>query len=256
MRTAASQTLVSSVDVFWGTGVVSRPTSFTFVRWFLCVWLFLCTPQKKDLIAHLKKLEDALKRHRLDGARYAVLQIVGREMEVLDKACIVRAIVESIAENYIDGSFAIELATLVLLAVSPLIPIPAVILVTVGAAFYRLVTDVKRQILNIFRRAFELLVQLRMRFRPFSYCYSFCFCFRFQQSNQLSVLTREFCGHDMFETDLYFGVSVVEHQAVPEYSDLPDNEIDSRWPFLIFSQRCRWSCCEYQFRTLLKMGTW
>ncbi|MBN2718496.1 MAG: cobalamin biosynthesis protein CobD [Deltaproteobacteria bacterium] len=123
-----------TVLLFWMLETVHPLLSAGF-----CVFVYYSLYAQKDLITHLKRVEDALSRHSLEAARSAVSQIVGRETASLDKAGIVRAAVESVAENYVDGFFSIAFGTLLLLAVSPFIQIPAVILVTVWAVFYRAV---------------------------------------------------------------------------------------------------------------------
>ena len=49
------------------------------------------------------KVYDALKTGDLKGARYAVSMIVGRDTETLDEAGVIRAAVETVAENTSDG---------------------------------------------------------------------------------------------------------------------------------------------------------
>ena len=49
------------------------------------------------------KVYDALKTGDLKGARYAVSMIVGRDTEALDEAGVIRAAVETVAENTSDG---------------------------------------------------------------------------------------------------------------------------------------------------------
>ncbi len=57
----------------------------------------------RDLLGHSKKVADALHREDLVDARTKVGLIVGRDTRELDKAGVVRACVESVAENTVDG---------------------------------------------------------------------------------------------------------------------------------------------------------
>jgi len=60
----------------------------------------------RDLADHARRVECALTRGDLAGARTAVGRIVGRDTEVLDEEGVVRATVESVAENTVDGVIA------------------------------------------------------------------------------------------------------------------------------------------------------
>ena len=57
----------------------------------------------KSLKIESMKVYDRLKNGTLDEARYAVSMIVGRDTAVLDEAGIIRAAVETVAENTSDG---------------------------------------------------------------------------------------------------------------------------------------------------------
>jgi adenosylcobinamide-phosphate synthase len=56
-----------------------------------------------SLYDHVRDVADALEGEGLDGARAAVAEIVGRDTSTLDEAGIVRAAIESLAENFSDG---------------------------------------------------------------------------------------------------------------------------------------------------------
>lgn len=56
-----------------------------------------------DLIAHARRVRDALEHDDLAGARVAVQMIVGRDANLLDRHGVARAAVESVAENFVDG---------------------------------------------------------------------------------------------------------------------------------------------------------
>ncbi len=57
----------------------------------------------RDMIDHSSKVYEALKKGSLEDARHGVAMICGRDTEQLDEAGIVRATVESVAENAADG---------------------------------------------------------------------------------------------------------------------------------------------------------
>jgi adenosylcobinamide-phosphate synthase len=57
----------------------------------------------RDLASHAMAVYRALRRHNLPAARSLVSRIVGRDTDALDEAGVVRAAVESVAENTVDG---------------------------------------------------------------------------------------------------------------------------------------------------------
>ena len=65
----------------------------------LCYWLLAA----KCLRDESMKVYDAAKKHDTEAARQAVSMIVGRDTAVLDEAGILRAAVETVAENTSDG---------------------------------------------------------------------------------------------------------------------------------------------------------
>jgi adenosylcobinamide-phosphate synthase len=58
---------------------------------------------QRSLDAHVRAVADALERDGLEAGRSAVALIVGRDTEVLDRAGVSRAAIESLAENFSDG---------------------------------------------------------------------------------------------------------------------------------------------------------
>lgn len=58
---------------------------------------------QKSLWEHVRAVGIALRQNGLAGGRLAVAQIVGRDTATLDEAGIVRAALESLAENFSDG---------------------------------------------------------------------------------------------------------------------------------------------------------
>jgi len=57
----------------------------------------------RDLVAHSNRVYAALEKDDLDEARRRVGMIVGRDISALDRAGVVKACVESVAENTVDG---------------------------------------------------------------------------------------------------------------------------------------------------------
>ena len=60
-------------------------------------------PAQRSLYLHVRAVGDALDRSGLEGGRLAVSHIVGRDSATLDEAAVVRAAIESLAENFSDG---------------------------------------------------------------------------------------------------------------------------------------------------------
>ncbi len=58
---------------------------------------------QRSLFTHVRAVADGLARDGLPGGRAAVSQIVGRNPASLDEAGVVRAAIESLAENFSDG---------------------------------------------------------------------------------------------------------------------------------------------------------
>ncbi len=58
---------------------------------------------QRSLFSHVRQVADGLLRDGLEGGRAAVSRIVGRNPESLDEAGVVRAAIESLAENFSDG---------------------------------------------------------------------------------------------------------------------------------------------------------
>lgn len=67
--------------------------------------LYFCFAAR-DLAGHGRAVQSALERKDLEAARVKVAMIVGRDTATLDEQGIVRAAVESVAENIVDGILA------------------------------------------------------------------------------------------------------------------------------------------------------
>ncbi len=70
-----------------------------------CFDLYICYSciALKDLTRHIFPVVNALKADDLPNARKAVGMVVGRDVSFLDKVGVVRAAVETLAENFVDG---------------------------------------------------------------------------------------------------------------------------------------------------------
>lgn len=70
----------------------------------VAVFLLYTSLAARGLVTHSRQVYNALfNTHSLDGARTAVGQIVGRDTAELDRPGIIRACVETVAENMVDG---------------------------------------------------------------------------------------------------------------------------------------------------------
>ena len=72
----------------------------------LSIWLISTTIAAKGLWSEAGRIEELLKLDNLVGARKAVGRIVGRDVTTLDDAGVIRATVESVAENTVDAVIA------------------------------------------------------------------------------------------------------------------------------------------------------
>lgn len=94
-------TLLVSWGILWAAGSIS-PLAGDLVS----VWMMYTAVAAKDLGMHSRRVLGALDAGDLSGARTAVSYIVGRDTENLDETGIIRATVESVAENTVDGVLA------------------------------------------------------------------------------------------------------------------------------------------------------
>ncbi|HUW41945.1 MAG TPA: adenosylcobinamide-phosphate synthase CbiB [Rectinemataceae bacterium] len=72
-------------------------------RWAASVYLVYVSIAPRDLAAHALRVVAALRVDGLPAGRKAVSMIVGRDVENLDEAALLRATVESVAESTVDG---------------------------------------------------------------------------------------------------------------------------------------------------------
>jgi len=104
------------------------------------VYLLYTTIAARDLIAHSRKVYSALHDiENLDAARNAVAQIVGRDTAALDRRGVVRACIETIAENMVDGVTAPLFYAFLFSVFAPLTGIDPLFLALTGAMGYKAV---------------------------------------------------------------------------------------------------------------------
>ncbi|TPK21063.1 cobalamin biosynthesis protein CobD [Mesorhizobium sp. B2-5-9] len=91
------------VPAIAGLGVQLVLLWFVPLGWIIAVFLATSLLSQKSLYEHVEAVADALDSGGLDMGRAAVSRIVGRDPEMLDRAGVCRAAIESLAENFSDG---------------------------------------------------------------------------------------------------------------------------------------------------------
>ncbi len=109
------------------------------LAWLFGIFVYFSMYAQKDLLLHGKNVLTALEENSLSAARKRVSFMVGRNTEVLDKPGIIRAAVESLAENYVDGSFTLFSGTVAILSGAILLDFDPMIPVLIWAVFFRTV---------------------------------------------------------------------------------------------------------------------
>jgi adenosylcobinamide-phosphate synthase len=105
-RLAGVATAVLVVSVSAGLAALLLAAAYRLHPWAgdaLSVLLLSTCLATRDLAAHARQVLDALHEDDLELARNRVGRLVGRDTAPLDKAGVVRAAVESVAENTVDG---------------------------------------------------------------------------------------------------------------------------------------------------------
>src|SRR5271170_4801245 len=74
--------------------------------WIAELVLVIVLLAQRDLFDHVRHVGAALKQDGLEGGRAAVARVVGRDPESLDRHGVLRAAIESLAENFSDGVIA------------------------------------------------------------------------------------------------------------------------------------------------------
>ncbi len=97
--------LVGSFLASWGILFAARSIS-PLAGDIVSIWIMYTAVAARDLGAHSRRVLKALDERDIPGARAHVSYIVGRDTENLNEAGVVRATVESVAENTVDGVLA------------------------------------------------------------------------------------------------------------------------------------------------------
>ena len=106
----------------------------------LAVFFLYTSVAARDLVVHSRAVYNSLQNIEcLDPARRAVAQIVGRDTATLEKRTIVRACVETVAENMVDGVTAPLFYAISLTLLAPVTGIDPLFLAVFGAIFYKAV---------------------------------------------------------------------------------------------------------------------
>ena len=106
----------------------------------LGIFLLYTSVAARDLVGHSRVVYSCLHSgESLEPARRAVAQIVGRDTENLEREEIVRACVETVAENMVDGVTAPLFYAICLTLFAPITGIDPLFLAVLGAAFYKAV---------------------------------------------------------------------------------------------------------------------
>jgi adenosylcobinamide-phosphate synthase len=71
--------------------------------WCFNLFVFYSCLAIKDLFHHIEPVVAALRSDNLPGARNSIAKVVGRDTHILDKPGIIRAAIETLSENVVDG---------------------------------------------------------------------------------------------------------------------------------------------------------
>ena len=136
-----SFTAVLSITIFGTAMILACLNSYSpLIAQIAAILLLYTTIAARDLVVHSRQVYSALQiSENLNAARNAVAQIVGRDTKELDKKGIIRACIETVAENMVDGVtaplfFAVFFSIFAIFSeISPLFP------AAVGAMGYKAV---------------------------------------------------------------------------------------------------------------------
>jgi adenosylcobinamide-phosphate synthase len=92
--------VVLSVYIFLSNGL---RVVHTFVGWAFDLFLFYSCLALRDLFHHIRPVIEALEQGNLPDARRAVAWVVGRDVTYLDMEGVIRAVIETLSENFVDG---------------------------------------------------------------------------------------------------------------------------------------------------------
>lgn len=125
----------------WATAIA------TFLGAALAVILLYTTIAIRDLLRHSKAVYDQLQPNgSLQGARNAVGMIVGRDTRNLSEAGIIRACIETVAENMVDGITAPLFFAIIASFAAPFTSLSPIYCSVLGAFFYKAVNTMDSMI--------------------------------------------------------------------------------------------------------------
>lgn len=106
----------------------------------VAIFLLYTTIAVRDLMDHSKEVYKQLQQDTsLDPARKAVARIVGRDTSVLDRVGIIRATVETVAENMVDGVTAPLFYAVLFTLLAPVTGVDPLFLAVIGGMGYKAV---------------------------------------------------------------------------------------------------------------------
>jgi adenosylcobinamide-phosphate synthase len=100
---ATACTVIATTAVCAAGLVISFRSVHQLAGDFMSIFLIYSGIAARDMVDHSTKVYEALKGGALEDARLGVAMICGRDTDQLDEAGIVRATIESVAENAADG---------------------------------------------------------------------------------------------------------------------------------------------------------
>jgi adenosylcobinamide-phosphate synthase len=105
-RAAGAMFAFAIITLAWGATFAAAKAAF-FINYYLgialSIFIIYTALSVKDLGVESLAVFDALRRGDIDAARKALSKIVGRDTANLDERDIIRATVETVAENIVDG---------------------------------------------------------------------------------------------------------------------------------------------------------
>ena len=91
-----------AIEILDGLETTAQPTDRFLKSWFR-TRRFAGSKDRRAIADHVFAVGEGLRREGIAGGRRAVSMIVGRDPNLLDRAGVCRAAIESLAENYSDG---------------------------------------------------------------------------------------------------------------------------------------------------------
>jgi adenosylcobinamide-phosphate synthase len=105
-RRGAATVLIAVGSAALVGGLVAWAVAALRFGWIAELVLVVVLLAQRDLFDHVRRVGRALKQDGLEGGRAAVSRIVGRDPDSLDRHGVLRAAIESLAENFSDGVIA------------------------------------------------------------------------------------------------------------------------------------------------------